>query len=92
MCLGVPGKITTIYEYKGLRMGRVDFGGAMREVCLAYVPEAEVGAYALIHVGFALSVLSEAEAQATLDVLREMADLETELGPEPAPAVGGGTS
>jgi hydrogenase expression/formation protein HypC len=85
MCLGVPGKIVAIYNDNGLRMGRVDFGGAMREVCLAYVPEAEVGAYTLIHVGFALSVLSEPEAQATLQALREIADLETELGPEPTP-------
>ena len=90
MCLGVPGKIIATYDDKGLRMGRVDFGGAVREVCLAYVPEAEVGAYTLIHVGFALSVLSEAEAQATLAVLREIADLETELGPEPTPAMPGG--
>jgi hydrogenase expression/formation protein HypC len=86
MCLGVPGKLIAIYEDQGLRLGRVDFGGAVREVCLAYTPEAEVGAYVLIHVGFALSVLSEAEAQATLAVLREIADLETELGPEPTPA------
>ena len=84
MCLGVPGKIIDVYEDKGLRMGRIDFGGAVREVCLAYVPEAQVGEYALIHVGFALSVLSEDEAQATLAVLREIADLEAELGPEPA--------
>jgi hydrogenase expression/formation protein HypC len=82
MCLGVPGRITEIYETNGLRMGRVDFGGAMREVCLAYVPEAEVGEYTIVHVGFGLSVLSEAEAQASLAVLREIADLEAELGPE----------
>jgi hydrogenase expression/formation protein HypC len=82
MCLGVPGRITEIYETNGLRMGRVDFGGAMREVCLAYVPEAEVGEYTIVHVGFGLSVLSEAEAQASLAMLREIADLEAELGPE----------
>ena len=82
MCLGVPGRITEIYETNGLRMGRVDFGGAVREVCLAYVPEAEVGEYTIVHVGFGLSVLSEAEAQASLAVLREIADLEAELGPE----------
>jgi hydrogenase expression/formation protein HypC len=86
MCLGIPGKIIDIYEAAGLRMGRIDFGGAVREACLAYVPEAQVGDYTLIHVGFALSLLSEAEAQASLAILREMADLETELGPGPGAA------
>ncbi|MCC7360570.1 MAG: HypC/HybG/HupF family hydrogenase formation chaperone [Anaerolineales bacterium] len=89
MCLGVPGKIIEIYEQDGLRMGRIDFDGARRAACLTYVPEAVVGDYTLIHVGFALSVLSEAEAQASLAALREMADLEAELGPEtptPLPA------
>ena len=82
MCLGVPGKIITIYESDGLRMGRIDFGGTQREACLAYVPEAAVGDYTVIHVGFAISLLSEAEAQATLETLREIANLEEELGPE----------
>jgi len=85
MCLGVPGKITEIYEKDGLRMGRVDFGGAVREACLAYVPEAAVGDYTIIHVGFALSLLSEAEAEASLAVLREIADLDQELGPAAGP-------
>lgn len=82
MCLGVPGKITEIYEADSLRMGRIDFGGTQREACLAYVPEATVGDYTVIHVGFAISLLSEAEAMATLETLREIADLEEELGPE----------
>ena len=82
MCLGVPGKITTIHESEGLRMGRIDFGGTQREACLAYVPEANVGDYTVIHVGFAISLLSEEEANATLETLREIADLEEELGPE----------
>ena len=85
MCLGVPGKIIDIYETDGLRMGRIDFGGTQREACLAYVPEAAVGDYTVIHVGFAISRLSEEEAQATLDTLREIANLEEELGPD-APA------
>lgn len=84
MCLGVPGKIIDIYESDGLQMGRIDFGGTLREACLAYVPEAAVGDYTVIHVGFAISLLSEEEANATLETLREMADLEEELGPEPA--------
>jgi len=84
MCLGVPGKIIEIYEKDGLSMGRIDFGGALREACLTYVPEAVIGDYTIIHVGFALSLLSEAEAESSLAILREIANLETELGPEPA--------
>ncbi len=81
MCLGVPGQITERYERDGLPMGRVDFGGATREVCLAYVPEARVGDYVVIHVGFALNLLDEAEAQATLDLLRQVGAFDEELGP-----------
>lgn len=82
MCLGVPGKITKIYESDGLKMGSIDFGGVTREACLAYVPEAKIGDYTIIHVGFALNIISEGEAQETLDLLRQIADLETELEPE----------
>lgn len=84
MCLGVPGKIIEIYESDGLKMGRIDFGGTQREACLAYVPDAAVGDYTVIHVGFAISRLSEDEANATLELLREMVDIEEELGPEEA--------
>lgn len=86
MCLGVPGKIVEIYQRGGLRMGRVDFGGVQREACLAYVPEAQVGDYTVIHVGFAISRLSEQEAMESLELLREIVDLDTELGPEPEAA------
>lgn len=86
MCLGVPGKITALYERSGLRLGRVDFGGVTREVCLAYVPEARVGDYAMIHVGFALNLLDGAEAQQTLDLLRQIGALEEELGAAPREA------
>jgi hydrogenase expression/formation protein HypC len=86
MCLGVPGKVIEIYEKGGLKMGKIDFGGVVREACLAYVPEIEVGGYTVIHVGFAISQLSEEEAQATLAILNELADLEEELGPEPGAA------
>ena len=82
MCLGVPGKITEIYEKDNLHMARVDFGGVERETCLEYVPEARVGEYVIVHVGFAINRLSEEEALATLDILREIMDLEQELGPE----------
>lgn len=80
MCLGVPGKIVEIYETEGLRMGKIDFGGITREACLAYVPETEIGDYTIIHVGFAISRLSEEEAQATLEILNEIADIDEELG------------
>ena len=79
MCLGVPGKITEIYQENGLRMGKIDFGGVTREACLAYVPEAQIGDYTVIHVGFAISQLSEEEAQQTLALIREIADFEEEL-------------
>lgn len=79
MCLSIPGKITEIYNDGSLKMGKVDFGGALKEVCLDYVPEAQTGQYVLIHVGFAISVLDEDEAQETLSTLREMASLDEEL-------------
>lgn len=81
MCLGIPGKIASIYETDGLRMGKIEFGGVQREACLDYVPEAEVGDYVVVHVGFAISRLSEEEAQDTLNLLREIMDIEEELGP-----------
>ena len=82
MCLGVPAKIIEVYEANGLKMGKMDFGGVMREACLEYVPEAKVGDYALIHVGFALNLVSEEEALETLDLLRQISDAagETVLG------------
>lgn len=83
MCLGVPGKITEIYESNGLAMGKIDFGGALREACLAYVPQASVGDYAVIHVGFAISLVSEEEARETLQLLQEIIELEEEIGPPP---------
>lgn len=74
MCLGIPGKITRIYENNGLRMGKVDFSGVTREVCLEYVPEAQLGDYVMVHVGFAINTLNEQEAQETLDLLRSIID------------------
>ncbi len=78
MCLGVPGKITEIYEVGGMRMGKVDFGGIVKETCLAYVPEVEVGDYTIIHVGFAIRKLDEQAAQETLALFREIEMLEGE--------------
>ena len=80
MCLGIPGKITSIYEANGMRMGKVDFGGVVRETCLDFVPEAVIGDYTIIHVGFAISLLSEEEALKTLDMLRDIDQLGEELG------------
>jgi hydrogenase expression/formation protein HypC len=77
MCLAVPGRITEIYTREGLAMGRLDFGGVLREACLTYVPEARIGDYAIVHVGFALNLLSETEAQATLETLRQIVDFDT---------------
>jgi hydrogenase expression/formation protein HypC len=78
MCLGVPGKIVKIYRDSGLLMGKIDFGGVTREVCLEYVPEAVVGDFTIIHVGFALNIISEAEAMETLAMLNEIDRLNQE--------------
>lgn len=77
MCLGIPGKIVDIDRESGLTMGTVDFGGVRRDVCLEYVAEEiDVGDYAVIHVGFAISKVDEVEAKRTFDVLREMSQLD----------------
>ena len=79
MCLSVPGRIVETYEKSGLHMATVDFGGIFREVCLDYVPEAQVGQYCLIHVGFAISLLNEEEALETLDLLKQIGALEEDI-------------
>ena len=85
MCLAVPGKIVEIAEVEGLQMARVDFGGVFREACLDYVPEARVGDYCVIHVGFAISLLSEKDAMETLELLKQISNIEDEIGPEVGP-------
>lgn len=77
MCLAVPGRIVSIREEDPpeVRRARAEFGGIEREICLAYTPEAKVGDYVLVHVGFALSVVDEAEAQRIFDTIREMDEL-----------------
>ena len=80
MCLAIPGRIVEVTEDGLMRMGRVDFGGVTREVCLAYVPEAQVGDYVIVHVGFAISQLDEDEAQETIRLLVESGILGEELG------------
>jgi len=78
MCLGIPGQIVEIGPDSLMQMGKVDFGGVKREVCLAYVPEAQVGDYVIVHIGFAISRVDEAEAQETLDLMMEAGILEEE--------------
>ena len=75
MCLGIPGKIQEIYDDHGTKMAKVDFGGVSREVCIEVIPEAKPGDWTIIHAGFALNLLSEEEAQETLDILQQMAEL-----------------
>jgi len=72
MCLAVPGKIIEIYEKQELKMAKMDFSGVTREACIEHVPEAKIGDYAIIHVGFAISLLSEEEAQESIDLIREI--------------------
>lgn len=82
MCLGIPGQITEIYDAMGARMGKVNFGGIVKEVCLEYVPEAQVGDYTIVHVGFAITRLDEESARETLQMFTDMGILEEELNPE----------
>lgn len=79
MCLGIPARIVEVNDNPPMRMGKVDFGGVTREVCLAYVPEAQVGDYVIVHVGFAISRLDEREAHETLQLLEEAGILERGL-------------
>lgn len=81
MCLAIPGQIVSVTEEEalGLRRGKVDFGGIRKDICLAYTPEAQVGQYVLVHVGFAISVVDEDEAQrifATIEEMEELQELE----------------
>jgi hydrogenase expression/formation protein HypC len=75
MCLAVPGKVVEITGEGELRMGKVDFAGVQRQACLAYVPEAQLGDYVLVHVGFAISRIDEKQAMETLEALREIGEL-----------------
>jgi hydrogenase expression/formation protein HypC len=79
MCLAIPGKVEEILTGGDLRMGRVNFGGVVKEVCLEYVPELKVGDYTIVHVGFALEKLDEETAKQALADFREMGMLDAEL-------------
>lgn len=76
MCLGIPGKVVHIQPDPLLPMGKVSFGGITKEVCLAYVPDVEVGEYVIVHVGFAISKVDEQEAIEVFDMLKQMGELE----------------
>ena len=76
MCLGVPGKILSLEPNAiGMMMGKVSFGGVAKEVCLAYVPEAQMGDYVIVHAGFALNTMNEEEANEVFELLRQMGEL-----------------
>ena len=80
MCLAVPGKIINKFEVSGIRMGKMDFDGITKDICLEYVPEIMVGDYAIVHVGFAMERIDEKAALETLELFRNMGFLEEELG------------
>ena len=90
MCLAVPGRIVEVRDERGTRMATVDFDGIRKDVCLAYLPDATVGDYAIVHVGFAISRVDEASALETLAMFRELDVLEQEL--DSAPNDSGGPS
>ncbi len=87
MCLGIPGKLLAVREQDGLAMGKVEFGGIAKDICLAYVPEAQVGDYVLVHVGFAISRIDEQEAQEIFSYIQQIEALsDWENGDLPGPA------
>lgn len=79
MCLAVPGQVESIRDDNGTRMGRVNFGGVVKDVCLAYVPDIAVGDYTIVHVGFAISKIDEASARETLRTFEDLGILEEGL-------------
>ncbi len=85
MCLGIPGKVIRLYDLDGTAMANVDFGGVQQEVCVATVPEVQVGQYVIVHAGFALNLLSEEEALETIRLLRDINDF-TQAEEEDKPA------
>jgi len=82
MCLAIPGRVEEILTVGDVRVGRVNFGGVVKRVCLDYVPEVEVGDYTIVHVGFALSKIDQETAEKTLEIFRQMGMLDEELASE----------
>jgi hydrogenase expression/formation protein HypC len=89
MCLAIPGKVVEAFDQRGMRMAKVQFGGIVREACLEYVPETQVGDYVLVHVGFAISRVDEEEAHRTYQLLEELGQL-TELNAPVVDEIGDG--
>jgi len=90
MCLGVPGRVVSVTEDPlGMRMGKVSFGGITKEVCLAYTPEVEAEDWVVVHVGFAISKIDEAEAAKVFQFLEEMGELGELEVPQPRPPAEG---
>ena len=75
MCLGIPGKVLEVREENSLRIAKVEFGGITKDICLAYLPEAEVGDYVLVHVGFAISKIDEEEAAEIFSYIEQIGEL-----------------
>lgn len=93
MCLGVPGKVVEVLESPvGMTMGRVSFSGITKEVCLAYVPDVQVGEWVVVHVGFAISRIDEDEATRVFEFLDEMNELDELAIPQPGEAGGGASA
>ena len=80
MCVGIPGKVVELYLSNGLRMAKIDFGGVIKEACMEYLPDAKVGDYTIIHVGFGLSILDEKEARETMELLKQIDALGSDEG------------
>jgi hydrogenase expression/formation protein HypC len=83
MCLGIPGKVTATYREHDVLMGKVDFSGVVKRVCLEHVPEVSIGEYVLVHVGFALSRIDETEAMRVFEYLAQMKQLDELEAPSP---------
>lgn len=79
MCLGIPGKVVQIWDESGTKMSTVDFGGTTKTVCLAYLPDMQIGEYAIVHAGFAITRLDEASANETLKMFERLGVLDEEL-------------
>lgn len=89
MCLGIPGKVTHTFREHDVLMGKVDFGGVSKQVCLEHVPDVRIGQYVIVHVGFALSTIDEAEAVQVFEFLEKMNQLDELDTPSPPDAKGG---
>jgi hydrogenase expression/formation protein HypC len=85
MCLAIPGKVAQIELNDGIRSGRIQFGGIVRQACLDFVPEVKEGDFVMVHVGFAISIVDKEEAERTYALLDSMGLLAEELAPEPVP-------